>query len=72
MSKKNESIIDFVQEMKKCTLDDYKEIKMIMLIANRDKPEVVNFLNKILDLIESERPLLIEMNCQGRSQEIYI
>lgn len=67
MSKKNESIIDFVQEMKKCTLDDYKEIKMIMLIANRDKPEVVNFLNKILDLIESERPLLIEMNCQGRS-----
>lgn len=67
MSKKNEIIIDFVREMKKCTLDDYEEIKMIMLIANRDKPKVVNFLHKAFDLIESERPLLIEMTCQGRS-----
>ena len=47
--------------------DDYQEIKLILLICNRDKPRIANFLNAAFHVIESERPLLIEMDCSGRS-----
>lgn len=63
MSEKDKIIIDFISEMKKCTPDDYQGIKLIMLICNRDKPEIVKFLNTVFHVIESERPLLIEMAC---------
>lgn len=67
MSEKYKVIIDFISEMKKCTPDDYQEIKLILLICNRDKPRIVNFLNTVFHVIESERPLLIEMDCSVRS-----
>lgn len=63
MSEKDKIIIDFISEMKKCAPDDYQEIKLILLICNRDKPEIVKFLNTVFHVIESERPLLIEMAC---------
>lgn len=67
MSEKYKVIIDFISEMKKCTPDDYQEIKLILLICNRDKPRIANFLNTAFHVIESEKPLLIEMDCSGRS-----
>ena len=67
MSEKYKVIIDFISEMKKCTPDDYQEIKLILLICNRDKPRIANFLNAAFHVIESEKPLLIEMDCSGRS-----
>ena len=67
MSEKYKVLIDFILEMRKCSLDDYQEIKMILLICNRDKPRIANFLNAAFHVIESEKPLLIEMDCSGRS-----
>lgn len=65
MSEKNKIIAYFILEMRKCSLDDYQEIKMILLICNRDNPVLLNFLHRVFNVIESDMPLLIEMASDG-------
>ena len=65
MSEKDKIIADFILEMRKCSLDDSQEIKMILLICNRDNPVLLNFLHRVFNVIESDMPLLIEMASDG-------
>lgn len=61
MDEKDKIIVGFITEMLKTTLDDYMEIKLIMLAGNVGNTVVLNFLKAAFELIEAHRPRLIEM-----------
>ena len=64
MDEKDKIIVGFITEMLKTTLDDYMEIKLIMLAGNAGNTGntvVLNFLKAEFELIEAHRPRLIEM-----------
>lgn len=62
MNEKNKIIEEFITEMLKATVDDYIEIKYVLLSGNADNPAVMKFLKTAFDLVESHRPLLIEVS----------
>ena len=61
MSEKDKLVMDFISEMRKCSPDDCEYIKLVLLSHSNKKPNVMNFLQIAFTLIESKRPLLIEM-----------
>lgn len=61
MDEKDKIIVGFITEMLKTTLDDYMEIKLIMLAVNAGNTVVLNFLRMAFELIEARRPRLIEL-----------
>lgn len=61
MNKKEKIIAEFITEMLKVTPDDYMEIKIILMAHSADKPAILHFLQETFKLIESHRPLMIEM-----------
>ena len=61
MDEKDKIIVGFITEMLKTTLDDYMEIKLIMLAGNAGNTVVLNFLKAAFELTEAHRPRLIEM-----------
>ena len=62
-----EFIINLIYRLRRMDLDYYQRTKHILLckvMADADLP-LVDFLKDVFDYVESCRPLLIEMKCDG-------
>lgn len=61
MFEKEKTIIELVRELQQCTLEEYEQIKYILLSEVRNKPNLLSFIHKVCELVEASRPKLIEM-----------
>ena len=56
----NRMAAEFILELSKTTPEDYQQTKLMMLASVRNH-RVKAFLQKVFELAEERRPLLIEM-----------
>jgi len=61
MNKKDEIIVEFVQELLKTPPEAYTEIKAILLSINTGKKALLNLLHKTFAFVEERQPKLLEM-----------
>ena len=60
MSKKDEIIVEFVQELSKTTPETYEEIKATLLAINTGKKALLNLLHKTFAFVEERQPKMLE------------
>lgn len=62
MSRKEIEIINIANMLVQCTQEGYEENKAILLAVNADNKHLSDFLKKVFAIVDSKRPLLIEMH----------
>lgn len=61
MSKKNKIIIEFMEELRRSSLDSLETAKVILLAVEYGNEHMTNFLRKAFEIEERRRPKLLEM-----------
>ena len=61
MSEKEKAVINLVEELKSCTLEEYAAVKPVLIAVSSGKATLLEFLEKAFTLVEKNQPLLIEM-----------
>ncbi len=60
-NRKEIAMTNLYEELNQCTLEEYENIKPILLAASAYDPHLMEFMKKMFILVDAKRPLLIEM-----------
>lgn len=59
--RKEITIVNIYEELNQCTLEEYENIKPILLAVSAYNSHLMEFMKKMFILVDAKRPLLIEM-----------